>query len=34
MSDVKTLCDTLLDEIARVTEILGNYIEIGPSRCR
>ncbi|KPD17223.1 hypothetical protein ADM96_20095 [Burkholderia sp. ST111] len=31
MSDIKTLGDALPDEIARVTVILGHYIEIGPA---
>lgn len=30
MSETKTLGDALPDEIARVTKILGYYIEIGP----
>lgn len=31
MSEPKTLGDALPDEIARVTEILGLYQEIGPA---
>lgn len=31
MSDIRTLGDALPDEIARVTVILGHYIEIGPA---
>lgn len=31
MSETKTLGDALPDEIARVTEILGYYQEIGPA---
>jgi hypothetical protein len=31
MSEMTTLCDTLPDGIARVTEILGHYTAIGPA---
>jgi hypothetical protein len=31
MSETKTLGDALPDEIARVTTILGHYMEIGPA---
>jgi hypothetical protein len=30
MTDIRTLADALPDEIARVTRILGYYVEIGP----
>jgi hypothetical protein len=31
MSEIRTLGDALPDEIARVTVILGHYVEIGPA---
>lgn len=31
MSEVRTVAEALPDEIARVTVILGHYIEIGPA---
>ncbi|WP_454825915.1 hypothetical protein [Paraburkholderia xenovorans] len=31
MTEIKTLGDALLAEIARVTVILGHYVEIGPA---
>ena len=31
MSNTKTVADALPDEIARVTRILGYYVEIGPA---
>ena len=31
MSEIRTLADALPDEIARVTVILGHYVEIGPA---
>jgi len=31
MTETKTLADALPDEIARVTVILGHYVEIGPA---
>jgi hypothetical protein len=31
MTEIRTLADALPNEIARVTVILGHYVEIGPA---